>query len=1114
MFKFNEYYLIKENFNQLKSLVKSHGTSKDVIDNGYGTPTGVEKGSDDYELLYTLISPDEKHKEETKNDMYGDMPVNSEKERTMRPFLGMMAKMYYEEKCDLSIIRMLTNWILANKQTLNRLVIKDNNTHETHNLTNLLDIFKFKSKFNDGRPAYEILTDAIRDKGGSDKVREWINRMPSILKNSFKDEAYYKELSNLLNVFDKLSNDNQKSITTALFGGGERKGKISRFKHAEDFLKAFKIDIKNYQKEYNIDIIKEQVLNTKGAKLVLADYENNYLIADIMNYSASNSLGEINNWCISYSASHWYDTYMNYEERNKMFFLWNFNLDSSNQYSKLGLCVKPDGTERAFHDKLDNSIDEEVLDEYHINKDFMKIKTTEEEYEFQKREYLKYSVLKKPFKRYTRDIEEAKPICDKIVDLYNSGDIEDERMIELWDNIYELQNFEVLEFVIKYILDNTHLKPIRKPNKILNDYLLTVYNDDNIEKINSDIVSKLFDLYNIEVYYLDKPVLEYLKKNFHNIYLIYFKKVKENIKKYDDDNAFSSNKTILENLDEEFISSDYNLLVDYTIHTDNVSNFIIEIFRRNQNYVNDLIAKNYEFKGLDIFEFLQHFDFDISKIKISEDELNNLLKRLASNHPKLENFENLDSLFKANNKTLYNAENDLPMLEFFVENNIDLDKIKWHLNISNDDKRGYGSSSEKRFLEKNESINIYQEFKKGNISIEDNSFYYKHIIEYVFKNDLPIEESEKFLQSYLNESYRLEQTPLNKIKPVINLLLKYNHKIPAEIAKISLQNNLYDTNKLIDNLDFTEDYNYGNGSEEIIKELLSYDSPYADTIISKLPNLAEYDMDEVGNYIKNVRIINKFLDICKKPKDNLLYSTLKYGYEKDNKEGDIGDNEETIKLIDRLVNMGHKFDFKDDRYWSLYFIFEDFSLFMLKTIIDKKYFNILKLDREKICKGVLKQNDIELFNYFKSILPKRSFKLEHLSSNPKKEIVENILTWDSENFMDIFSEIENTEDYIYFYDKFYPRMTDENKERIVNNLLSDYRSRELKGKIAVLNHIITYEDNKQYIHWNWDENKRRKNYSDSVRAWIKSFINPPKVKVQKIKEMFNINIPNFIYKKK
>ncbi len=1093
MYKFNDYYSINENLSQLKSLVKKSGSSQ--VDNGYGTENGVSKDGDDYQLLSLMISPDEKHKASAKGDVYGDIEINPEKERVMRPFLGLIGKMYYEEKCGLDVLKIIINWIIDNKQNLNTLVLKNNKTGENYNLTNILDIFKFKQQINDGRPAYEILTDAIRDKGGSDKVKEWVNKMPSLLKSFFKEVENYKKLESLLKLYDNLSEQNKNVIYRTFFGDGVSKGKISRFKNASDFLKSFKTDIQNCNNDFNIETIKKEILETKSAKLLVCDYEKGYIVADIWDYKASQKLGEVNNWCISYGASYWYETYMNYDSGNKMYFIWNFNVDSSNSYSHMGLCIRDGGSVKAFHDKFDNSINIDVLDKFGIEKNFIG-QVTEEEYNYKELCHKRWKILGKPFKKYESSVESATALVDDIVMLINNEEDKTEIGIDiLIDNILDIRDYEVCVEVLYKFFKSVKIEPIVTSKKVLFDFLSNSDDAYNIENVHFkeklyNVVESLYKIYGLgDDIYAASDAIQYIKiyhKEIYDDFTQYIIKKVDNCLKIED-------VMLVENIDIFLDNEDnYKKLLNYIKQHDIVGDVINKIFPKRNSFIKDMIGLDYLFEAWEIEDFMRINGYDLSEIKIEKSQIEELLKKFSKRGSKIiVNFGVLESLCVKNGVELYVVDDDVERMIFFINNDVPISKIRWKLIVG--EKESY---YKKDFLEKNIE-DVYDFYKKGNIEILDLDFYYKHIVKTIFQKDLEIEKKEIFIESLYSYS-EFKNIPLNKIEDIIELSIEYDN-VNIDIVSIAIENNIGNIEKYLENIDYVKK------SDVVLKELLQDNHRYVDKIISRIPNIEKWDMDDVGIYIKNVDVINKLLDVCKNPTEDLLRYIFSYGYEKDNKKGFIGDNEETIKLVDRLIKNNNEFKFSG--YSTCYGMFDNVGLFLLKDFINKKYIDIDKLDKNKISREILNSNDYEKYIYFKQL--GINYDLNNIVKGQNRIIIDDMISnvkMEKNDYIKILKMQINLNDFKYFYEKFSKDMDVSSKQIVVDDILEN-RYYSFDSSIDLINYLVSINDEsiKIAIRNNWEENKRRKIYSDEVRNWIKNYLNPPKVKVKKIKEMFDMN---------
>ncbi len=399
MLNFNEYVSLNENFNQMVSIMKKHG-----VNAGPGmlnVEGGIEMYSKGADLLSELLRGDllpgeyikKKVSDKKTQDLYGNLEIDEERERVMRPYLGMFTKMVYDENCPINIVGDIATYIMSNKNNL-KLTVKNNVTGESQVLSNLLDIFKYKEHIKengDTRPAYEIITDAIRDTNKERNLTSFINEMPSILKQQFKIDNNRKKLNDIFNIYDDIENEHKKAIHTTFFGDGSNTtGKISRYKNADEFLKDFNTLINN-RSNFDIDKIKDEITSTPGAKLLVCDYKNKYIIADIWTHSTSNKLGEPSSWCISYkNDDFWHDNYMGYSLNRKMFFIWNFNLEQTNPLSKIAANINHDGSLNLVCDKNDKSIDytfEEYLKEHKIKTSFIKTPISEEEFKIKKNDY-------------------------------------------------------------------------------------------------------------------------------------------------------------------------------------------------------------------------------------------------------------------------------------------------------------------------------------------------------------------------------------------------------------------------------------------------------------------------------------------------------------------------------------------------------------------------------------------------------------------------------------------------------------------------------------------------------------------------------------------------------
>lgn len=547
MLKFNDYFMILENYNQMKTLFM-----KEV---GQDVHEVVAKG-DSYEYLFLkiLIGVDDHYTKLCTDPKiqatYGDnIKINEEKERSMRSYLGMFTKMLYDEYCPLEIIKDISTYILQNKTNL-RLTVKNNVTGDTQVLSNLLDIFKFKEKVEesgDNRLAYEILTDAIRDTEKEKKLTSFINEMPSILKQQFKIDANRAKLNDIYNIYEDLEPKYKQAIYSTFFGDGNTTGKISRYKNADEFLKDFNTLINN-RSNFDIDKIKDEIINTIGAKLLVCDYKNKYIIADIWNHDASNKLGEPSSWCISYNnnSSYWNNNYMDYHTDRKMFFIWNFNLEQSNPLSKIAANINSDGSLNLVCDKNDKCIDgkfKEYLKEYKIKTSFLKTPISEEE---------------RVFKHKEITIQTLKQNIFGTVDI-NDNNYKEEiinRLDLCKENNIDISSY-TLSTAINSLISNIHSSsPLRNEIEIYNICL----DELGVDEYKNDLFSYFITKPNIS----KRPIQENAIKPLYDLFIRLGKKInlthlEQHLNEFEflDNIPFIKN-AIIKEIEEKLYSGNYN----------------------------------------------------------------------------------------------------------------------------------------------------------------------------------------------------------------------------------------------------------------------------------------------------------------------------------------------------------------------------------------------------------------------------------------------------------------------------------------------------------------------------------------------------------------------------
>jgi hypothetical protein len=127
--------------------------------------------------------------------------------------------------------------------------------------------------------------------------------------------------------------------------------KIARFKSPEEFSNALKL----YFNSLN-EFTKEAMLKKSyGLNCKTAYDKDSLLIMKINDFDASKHIGS-SSWCITSSASYFKSYALN--DDRLQFFVYNFNEESSNKKSMIGITLKSDGTYHASHFKDDTELDD------------------------------------------------------------------------------------------------------------------------------------------------------------------------------------------------------------------------------------------------------------------------------------------------------------------------------------------------------------------------------------------------------------------------------------------------------------------------------------------------------------------------------------------------------------------------------------------------------------------------------------------------------------------------------------------------------------------------------------------------------------------------------------
>lgn len=244
-------------------------------------------------------------------------------------YIGLFTKFLYVDRLSIDRIERLYNELKEKRPYLGRLS---------------KNISQYKS--------YEELTDDLDKINDYIKFNSVLKELPSKLKHPARDNDDFYRL-----IIGIPSNKLSEYIDFI-------KKKSSAYHDLETFITA----TKNFIGEHSLDELLSIIDETKGAKLVFN--QDKIVVAWIQNKKASKKLGS-ESWCIS-SRDMW-DTYNEPSKFTKQYFLWNYNVDSSDNDFMLGTTIQSDGTPKTSHLKDDAYVDlNEYINKYELDKNIFK----------------------------------------------------------------------------------------------------------------------------------------------------------------------------------------------------------------------------------------------------------------------------------------------------------------------------------------------------------------------------------------------------------------------------------------------------------------------------------------------------------------------------------------------------------------------------------------------------------------------------------------------------------------------------------------------------------------------------------------------------------------------
>ena len=214
---------------------------------------------------------------------------------------------------------------------------------------------------DDQRPVSERIQDDIEKLKLEKSYKKFYNELLPHQKK-WVEEASKQQKEKLKDVgiaFGEMGRDDSGKIDVELQRALQRifYSKLKDFKKLDDVID-YAI---NYVKSVNNNqfskfMKKIDEVNTKfgpqnGARI---SYDKDgYLVIEVNSYISNRELNGHTSHCIARSGSYW-DSYL--EDFNKQYYVYNFNLDPTDNNSVIGMTIKPNGELKAAHAKNDSNV--------------------------------------------------------------------------------------------------------------------------------------------------------------------------------------------------------------------------------------------------------------------------------------------------------------------------------------------------------------------------------------------------------------------------------------------------------------------------------------------------------------------------------------------------------------------------------------------------------------------------------------------------------------------------------------------------------------------------------------------------------------------------------------
>jgi len=223
----------------------------------------------------------------------------------------------------------------------------------------------------DPRRGFEVLIDDITRAIDAKITKKWVDELYSNHKAEYvnSSDVIKEKISAIAKAFDELgmedgtkNNDANKKLQGLFWIKLKRykeKPLVEVMQGASSYIKAANVNsISKFLQKVQDTNIKYGVLN--GAEVIYD--ENNVLIIEVKSYQTNKELNSNTSHCIASQPSQWENYVSGDSNFNKQYYIYNYNLDPSDNKSVIGITIESTGRIRACHIKNDSGFSDGIRD--------------------------------------------------------------------------------------------------------------------------------------------------------------------------------------------------------------------------------------------------------------------------------------------------------------------------------------------------------------------------------------------------------------------------------------------------------------------------------------------------------------------------------------------------------------------------------------------------------------------------------------------------------------------------------------------------------------------------------------------------------------------------------